>query len=151
MLRSLTGVAPGPPVWAALVVGAIATAKGAGGRFIPSEDTGKPIRHGLKALDPHGEANALGLCARAATLSDDALARTRRLREAMSDARTMALLVGVLRDIAAIEDAGQVAAVEAQKKAEVQTRDLDERRRALARKLEAWVKTQEDTGWPEDE
>ncbi len=79
------------------------TAKGAGGRFIRTEDAGRPFARGLKALDPAGEARALSLCERAAALSVEALARTRRLREAASDARTMALMVGVIRDLTAAE------------------------------------------------
>jgi transposase-like protein len=51
------------------------TAKGAGGRFIRADDAGKPQRSGMKALDPQGEARALARCKRAATLSDEALAR----------------------------------------------------------------------------
>jgi AcrR family transcriptional regulator len=84
------------------------TAKGAGGRFIRSEDAGKPVPRGLKALDPQGRARALALCERAGALSDEAVKRTRRLREAMSDARTMALMAGVLRDLMAIEDAAAI-------------------------------------------
>lgn len=104
--------------------------KGAGGRFIRREDEGLPVAHGMKALDPAGQARALAACERAGELSDLALARARRLREAMSDARTMALMAGVARDLAAIEDAGEPAAAEPQE-------DVAAMRRALIRKIEA--------------
>ena len=92
------------------------TAKGAGGRFIRGEDVGAPFARGMKALDPAGEARALSLCERAAALSEEALARTRRLREAMSDARTMATMMRVVRDLAAIEDGEDAAGVPAREK-----------------------------------
>jgi hypothetical protein len=107
----------------------------------------------MKALDPQGEARALARCKRAVTLSDEALARTQRLRDMLSDARTLSILVGVLRDLAAIEDACRPAetgtrkvatAAVATPPAAAPKRDVEEKRRVLARKLEAWVKTQED-------
>jgi hypothetical protein len=138
-------------------------AKGAGGRYIRAEDAGKPHRSGLKALDPEGEASALVRCRSAASVSDQAVSRTRRLREAMSDARTLAILVGVVRDLMKLEDralddsvtlkgaragaGGATAKTKAKEKrlaAPAGGRDLEEQRRALARKLDAWVRTQED-------
>jgi hypothetical protein len=113
---------------------ACVTGKGAGGRFIRGADAGKPFRRGLKALDPEGEARALRRTRRAATLSDDATSRTRRLREALSDARTLALTMQVVRDIAAIEDAGKPAVPDAACGREMSDDDL---RRELARRIEA--------------
>jgi helix-turn-helix resolvase-like protein len=83
------------------------TRKGAGGRFIRDEDVGKPVRRGLKALDAAGEARALARTERAALLSEEAVARTARLREAISDLRIMANMAGVARDLAAVEDGEQ--------------------------------------------
>jgi AcrR family transcriptional regulator len=125
------------------------TAKGAGGRFIRAEDAGKPQRSGMKALDPQGEARALADCARAAALSDEALSRTQRLRDMLSDARTLSALVGVLRDLAAACDAtagpADAGAPKAQaRKSETPARDVETLRADLARKLDDWVKTQED-------
>jgi len=143
-------------------------AKGAGGRYIRAEDAGKPHRSGLKALDPQGEARALVRCRSAASVSDQAVSRTQRLREAMSDARTLAILVGVVRDLMVLENmalenmalgdsvtpkgaragaGGATAKTKAKEKkltAPAGGRDLEEQRRALARKLDAWVRTQED-------
>jgi hypothetical protein len=44
---------------------ALAPAKGAGGRFIRREDSGKPFLCGLKATDPKGAARATAACAQA--------------------------------------------------------------------------------------
>jgi hypothetical protein len=123
---------------------ACVTAKGTGGRFIPTADADKPFARGLKALDPPGGQRALEVCELAAVLSDDATARTRRLREAASDARTMALLVQVMRDLAAIEDAEKAAEVEAEVAAAAAEREHDESRRALAKKIEAAVQSWKD-------
>jgi hypothetical protein len=86
------------------------TAKGAGGRFIRGAEAGRPFARGLKALDPDGEAAALAQCRRAAALSVEAAGRTRALREALSGARILAIVAGMLRDIAAIEAAGEPVA-----------------------------------------
>lgn len=124
------------------------TAKGAGGRFVRAEAAAEPQRRGLKALDPPGEARALARVSRAAVLSEDALERAERLRESLSDARSMAALAGMLRDLAAIEDAEAAARFPARNiKAPASAapeRDVEAMRSALARKLEAWVKTQDD-------
>jgi hypothetical protein len=103
----------------------------------------------MKALDPHGEARALTRCRHAATLSDEALSRTQRLRDMLSDARTLSALVGVLRDLAAACDAtagpADAGAPKAQaRKSETPARDVETLRADLARKLDDWVKTQED-------
>jgi hypothetical protein len=121
---------------------ACVTAKGAGGRFIRAEDVGKPFERGLKALDAEGEARARALAGRAAELSDQAVVRTGRLREAFSDARIMARMVSVLRDLTAIEAAGRTAARKARQEEAEAARDLHEQRLALARKLSAAV-----AGW----
>jgi hypothetical protein len=111
------------------------TRKGAGGRFIRSADAGRPYARGLKALDPAGEARALARCRRAASLAADAARRTARLREALSDARTMALLVQMLRDLTALEDLAKPkpATPTAQ-------RSDDAHRREIARRIEALVR-----------
>jgi hypothetical protein len=83
------------------------TARGAGGRFVRGTFAGAPHRCGLKALDPEGEAQALSACARAAELSDRALARAIARRDGEADARTLALVVRALRDLAAIVDRGR--------------------------------------------
>jgi len=81
------------------------TLKGAGGRFIRTADADAPVRRGLKALDPAGEASVLARAGQAAALSAEAVARTRRRREATSGVRMLALLTGMARDLAAVEDA----------------------------------------------
>jgi len=120
---------------------ACVTAKGAGGRFIRNADAGKSFVRGLKALDPLGEQRALESCERAAALSDDAAARTLRLREAMSDARTLALMVQVLRDLTALEDRDKPAAM-----SEPEEEKLATMRAELARKIENAV-----AGWSDEE
>jgi AcrR family transcriptional regulator len=81
------------------------TLKGAGGRFIRNADAGKPVRRGLKALDPMGEARALTVAAKAAKLAEAAVARTQRRRETMTNVRMLNMLLEVARDLAAVEDA----------------------------------------------
>jgi hypothetical protein len=124
------------------------TAKGAGGRFVRVKAAAEPQRRGLKALDPSGEARALARVSRAAVLSEDALKRAERLRESLSDARSMAALAGMLHDLAAIEDAEAAARFPARNikvpASAAPERDVEAMRSALARKLEAWVKTQDD-------
>jgi hypothetical protein len=112
------------------------TAKGAGGRFIRGADVGKPFRRGLKALDPQGEARAMRRTRHAAKLAEAASERTRRLREALSDARTLALTMQVLRDLAAIEDAGKPDPAAPDPAGGPRMSD-DELRRELARRIEA--------------
>jgi hypothetical protein len=56
--------------------------KGAGGRFIPREEAGRPHPSGLKALDPDGARQAIARCARAALLSETAAAQAVAEREA---------------------------------------------------------------------
>ena len=97
---------------------------------------GRRRRRGLKALDPDGEARALRRTRRAAALSDDAISRTRRLREALSDARTLALTMQVARDLAAIEDAGKPDPAAPDPAGGPQMSD-DDMRRELARRIEA--------------
>jgi hypothetical protein len=92
---------------------ACVTGKGAGGRFVRAEDVGVPFACGLKALDPEGEARSRALAARAAELSDEAAGRTERLREALSDARIMAVVAGVVRDLVALEDGAAKAPAKA--------------------------------------
>jgi hypothetical protein len=125
------------------------TAKGAGGRFIRSEDAGKPQRSGMKALDPQGEARALACCEQAAALSDEAMSRAQRLRNMLSDARTLSILVGVLRDLAALEEAragpADAGAPKARaRKSDIPAHNVDAMRAELARRLDDWVKTRED-------
>jgi hypothetical protein len=122
------------------------TLKGAGGRFIRSADAGKPIRRGLKALDPAGEARALPAMTEAAALAEEALARTRRLRAALAGARELAQLATLARDLAAIEDAAARQAEEAEADRRAAAERLAQERAALARKLEAAV-----AGWRDDE
>jgi hypothetical protein len=133
------------------------SAKGAGGRYIRAEDAGKPHRSGLKALDPQGEARALARCRSAALLSEQAVSRTQRLRDMIADVRTLAILVGVVRDLVALEESlalegkkasarvfGNANAKARPRTAQAGEHGLEEQRRALARKLDAWVRTQED-------
>jgi hypothetical protein len=133
------------------------SAKGAGGRYIRAEDAGKPHRSGLKALDPQGEARALARCRSAALLSEQAVSRTQRLRDMIADVRTLAILVGVVRDLVALEESlalegkkasarafGNANAKAKPRAAQAGEHGLEEQRRALARKLDAWVRTQED-------
>lgn len=118
------------------------TLKGAGGRFIRNADAGQPIRRGLKALDAAAEARALPRAGRAAALSEEAMARTKALREAIGDVRVMALLAGVARDLAAREDADARATADAETARREKEARLAEMREALARKLDAAVQ-----GW----
>lgn len=120
------------------------TAKGAGGRFIRNEDIGEPVRCGLKALDPSGEARALARAGCAAVLSEEAMARTRALRAAIGNARAMALLVGVARDIAAIEDAEARRSTAAATARRAEEERLTRLRQELARKIEAAVQSWDD-------
>jgi hypothetical protein len=75
---------------------ACVTLKGAGGRFIRSEDADQPVRRGLAALDPEREARALSRVERAAALSENAVADARRLRERGANARILAELARLL-------------------------------------------------------
>jgi hypothetical protein len=126
-----------------------ATLKGAGGRFIRNADADQPVRRGIKALDPAGEAAALLRCALAAALADEAQARIRRLREGTSAARSMALMVSLLRDLSAAETAMAPRAAEdgdaGQEQPDLEPRDLEQMREELARKLDAAMR-----GWDED-
>ncbi len=54
--------------------GAVAPAKGAGGRFIRRADSGKPFPRGLKATDPQGATRATVACAQAGTIAAQAQA-----------------------------------------------------------------------------
>jgi hypothetical protein len=51
-----------------------APAKGAGGRFIRREDSGKPFPRGLKATDPQGATRATAACAQADAIAAEAQA-----------------------------------------------------------------------------
>jgi hypothetical protein len=78
--------------------------KGAGGRFIPRAEWGKPHPSGLKALDPQGAAIAAAECRRWGALAGEAMARAISFNDAERHARILALLVRVARDLAAITD-----------------------------------------------
>ena len=52
--------------------------RGAGGRFVPQAEAGKPHARGLKALDPAGSVRAAAACIRAGELSDYAVAQPAR-------------------------------------------------------------------------
>jgi len=65
---------------------------------------------GLKARDPTDAARAAAALDRAMALSDQALRRARALREAGVNVRTLAILMRMMRDLAAIEDAVEAAA-----------------------------------------
>jgi hypothetical protein len=54
--------------------GARPLVKGAGGRFIPLAEAGRPHARGLKALDPQGAQAAAEACARAGVIADEAAA-----------------------------------------------------------------------------
>lgn len=79
--------------------------KGAGGRFIPRHEWGKPHPTGLKALDPQGAARAGALCEHAGAMATEAFERAVAFQDAQTQVRIFALLVRVLRDLAAIADA----------------------------------------------
>ena len=65
---------------------------------------------GLKSRDPAEAARATAALDRAMALSDQALRRARALREAGVNVRTLAILMRMMRDLAAIEDAVEAAA-----------------------------------------
>lgn len=86
-------------------------ARGAGGRFIPRADAGKPHAHGLKALDPAGAQQAALRCARAGVLSAQATAevmtaarrraaRAQAAKDMAAELRALDLLTGALLDLA---------------------------------------------------
>ena len=78
--------------------------RGAGGRFIPPADAGKPHPTGLKALDPQGAASAIVACEQASALAHEAFARALAFNDAERQARIFALLVRAMRDLAMIAD-----------------------------------------------
>lgn len=59
----------------------------------------------MKALDPHGAARAGVLCEQAGAMATEAFERAVALQDAQTQVRIFALLVRVLRDLAAIADA----------------------------------------------
>jgi len=99
-------------------------AKGAGGRFIPLADEGKPHPTGLKALDPQGAQRAGAALQRAGEISAAAEARARHMRETESSICSLGHLVSALRDAAAIEEMMQAeAAREAEARRKRQKKD----------------------------
>jgi hypothetical protein len=99
---SLDGTAAGLP------------ARGAGARFIPGEEAGKPFATGLKATDPAGAERASAACVRAGELSDAAVARAesdaqsrtaraKALRDRATYERTLELLAGAFVDLMRFE------------------------------------------------
>ena len=76
--------------------------KGAGGRFIPREEWGKPHPSGLKVLDPQGASRAVAACEVVGVTANEAFSRTLTLQDAERRARILELLMRVLRDLAAI-------------------------------------------------
>jgi len=88
---------------------------------------------GLKARDPQGQARALAAVDRAAALSGVALTRALARRDAEADARTLAILVRTLRELAAIEGAGEAAARKPDNGADVTRRELKRRIETLMR------------------
>jgi hypothetical protein len=60
--------------------------RGAGGRFVPADEVGKPHAAGLKALDPEGGRRASERCVAAGALSEQAVAVAHR-RVARAKAR----------------------------------------------------------------
>jgi transposase len=72
--------------------GARPLVKGAGGRFIPLAEAGRPHTRGLKALDSLGAQAAAEACARAGIIADDAAAA------AVADARARAAGEQAARD-----------------------------------------------------
>jgi hypothetical protein len=78
--------------------------KGAGGRFIPRAEWGRPHPSGLKALDPQGAARAAAECQRWGALAGEAMARAISFNDAERHARIFALVVRAMRDLAAITD-----------------------------------------------
>lgn len=63
--------------------------KGAGGRFVPRSEAGRPVAQGLKALDPAARAKASAACAAAAARG--AKARARADERQVWDARVAAI------------------------------------------------------------
>jgi hypothetical protein len=89
-------------------------ARGAGARFIPREEAGKPVATGLKATDPAGAERAAAACVRAGELSDAAVAqaesgaqsraaRAQALRDRAAYERTLELLAGAFVDLMRFE------------------------------------------------
>ncbi len=78
--------------------------KGAGGRFIPREEWGKPHASGLKALDAQGTGRAVAACNVAGAMANEAFSRAVALHDAYTQARIFALVMRALRDLAAMVD-----------------------------------------------
>jgi DNA invertase Pin-like site-specific DNA recombinase len=90
--------------------GARPLVKGAGGRFIPLAEAGRPHVRGLKALDPQGAEFAAERCARAGVIADQAAAaaaadararaaREQAARDAQVQTRTFERLADALVDL----------------------------------------------------
>jgi hypothetical protein len=90
--------------------GRLRTAKGAGGRFVRSEDAAKPFARGLKALDPVGAVQADERCVRAGQAAEIALAsartkvaRTRVDRAGEAQLRALTLACAALVELARLQ------------------------------------------------
>jgi hypothetical protein len=116
-------------------------AKGAGGRFIPLAEEGKPHPTGLKALDPQGATRAGAALQRAGEISAEAQARARHMRETESSIRSLGHLVSALRDAAAVEEMMQAeAAREAEARRKKQKKeDTEASRQRLLQKLTRYL------------
>lgn len=73
--------------------------RGAGGRFIPARQAGRPHPRGLKATDPAGAARAVAACGRALELAAAAIERARRTRDDRADAYAIGHLARTLREL----------------------------------------------------
>ncbi len=78
--------------------------RGSGGRFVPPVERDTPHASGLKALDPQGAALAAAACERWGVMAGQAMARAIAFNDAERQARTFALVVRAMRDLAAITD-----------------------------------------------
>ena len=98
-------------------------ARGAGGRFIPAEDAGKPHACGLKALDPEGARQASAQCERAGRLAEEAAAAA----AAAAQARAAAAKARAIRVAAAKATRARLRTFTALKRALANLRRLEEK------------------------
>jgi hypothetical protein len=78
-------------------------ARGAGGRFVPVAEAGKPHPRGLKAVDPAGAAAASARCVRAGALAEEAAAAAETAQGEQARLRTLQALNRTLAQLAEIE------------------------------------------------